>query len=147
MQSDLKSQEENDTGTEKTKVTRINVFDHIRKRSRRLQALPCFGSTPTSSCYDQMDDLTSCYLIKTASGALNGPLEKKFKEKGEKDVLCSDMVRTKDSNFLQAEPPKNSLDFNAHLLIAFLFSCSQWVHYCFITKISWVQILDFRLFH
>ena len=91
----MQTKEENDTGTEKTKVTRINVFDHIRKRSRRLQALPCFSSAPKSSCYDQMDDLTSCYVIKTASGALSGPLEKKFKEKREKDVHSSEMVSSK----------------------------------------------------
>ena len=96
----MKSQEENDTETEKTKVTRINVFDHIRKRSRRLQALPCFGSAQTS-CYDQMDDLTSRYLAKTASGALNDPFEKKSKEEKEKDVHSSHMVSTIGSNFLQ----------------------------------------------
>jgi hypothetical protein len=96
-QNDLESHEKVDPGKGKMKVTRINVFDHIRKRSKRLQALPCLGSAPIPSRFDQMHNSTSCHVVKTSSDAQDGPAVNKFKHERENDVLCPRMASSNDS--------------------------------------------------
>ena len=98
-QNDLESQEETDTGKEMMKVTRVNIYDHIRNRSRRLQALPCFGSAPTHTSFFQMDDSTSGLLVKMSSDAKDGSFVKKFKDKKANDVCSLHTASTKDSDF------------------------------------------------